>query len=689
MSRTDALAYLQRSTQGDAETDRIKGTLEELREMLTRLEHLVVPELLPQTTDLFDELDNFRVRASLIGQVKAGKTALSNALLGTSNMLPSDVNPWTSVVTSLHINVQNPRNKKAMFKFFDRSDWENMVESGGRIADMARKADLDTELENLRTQIEEMQARTISRLGRNFEMLLGGQHAFSDFDAELIKRYVCLGEDDNLTASEGRFADMTKSAELYVDVPHFAYPITMSDTPGVNDPFLVREAVTLSTLGQSDMCVIVLSAHQALSSADLALMRILINLKHEQIVLFVNRIDELADPATQIGEIEGHIRKTLTDQNMPASIPLVFGSAAWAEAHVAGSLDVLPEDSITALEKLIEARQGTQDDAGNLSGLEDLSGMTALQRVLDEKVTENVCAPFARDIANRAGAIASQSRSLLSKTVKSKVAPVKGQQLDIEEIDAQVAGFLDQVDKKFETIRSDNDEKMKFEISGVFNGFMFHEGRALVAFMEKRGQMADWSPDTEGLRRNLNAVYNSVSDDMHGQIHAVYMRTHKIFETLYTKLSGETASEIGLAVPTHPKPQTPVSLMRTMSIDFSSGWISNWLALRLKRDSYIQKFRTVTLEQMHATLSEVQNQHVEIFCNEARKRLHAFVAMHLSTLKSHARLNSVEDRASLRLRLGTADAVDARIAELGDHISEFEHIASWLVDSNEKAKKIA
>ncbi len=690
MLQNELLSYLERRPTCETETNRIASVFEELHEMQVRLEHLVVPELLPQAAAVSDDLDNFRIRASLIGQVKAGKTALTNAMIGMTDMLPSDVNPWTSVVTSLHINQPSPRNKKAVFKFFNEDDWADMIKAGGRIADMAEKADLDTELDELRAQIEEMQERTTARLGRNFQLLLGGQHAFSEFDKDLIKRYVCLGEEDDLQAKEGRFADMTKSADLYLDNAAYPYPITVSDTPGVNDPFLVREAVTLDALGQADICVVVLSAHQALSTADLALMRILINLNHEQIVLFVNRIDELADPNTQIQEIEKHIRTTLAEQNLPTTIPVVFGSAAWAEARIAGDLDVLQEESVAALESMVEARQGTKPDASNLSGLSDLSGMSALQDALDLKVTENVCAPFARDIASRFAAIALQSRSIIAKTQEKRAPkPVPAQPVDVQDIEKKVKDFLNQVDDKLDKILENSSETMKFEISSVFNNFIFQETRLLIDYMESNGQMSDWAPDSDALRRGLNKAYSTTAATMHGEIQSIYDKTHRIFETIYARLSGEDAADIGLAVPQHPKPTTPVSLMRTMSVDFSSSWIANWLTLKLNRESYTKKFQAVTVEQMHSTLIEVQNKHVDEYCTVARAKLHEFVNMHLSTVRSHAQLDSAEDLAALRKRLGTSDAIDARISELSDHISEFEHIATWLVEESQKTKKIA
>ena len=343
MTAQTPLDYLDRSGAPHPQISQMIEALEELRNLFSELEQVVVPQSMPEISRLNNELDKFSVRISLIGQVKAGKTALTNGIIGEIGLLPSDVNPWTSAVTSVHINTGKPNKKSAVFKFFNSEEWEGMVESGGRIARLAKNADFEEEFNEIRDRIMDMQDRTKTRLGKNFELLLGNQHAFSQFSSDLIKRYVCLGEEDSLQDRDGRFADLTKSADIYFDSPGFEYPVTVSDTPGVNDPFLVREAVTLDSLGRSHICVIVLSAHQALSTVDLALMRILISLKHEQIVLFINRIDELADPYGQTQEIDGYIRQTLENQGLSPSIPIVFGSAVWAEAKLSGSFDDIPD----------------------------------------------------------------------------------------------------------------------------------------------------------------------------------------------------------------------------------------------------------------------------------------------------------------------------------------------------------
>ena len=69
---------------------------------------------------VLDKIRSFEPSVSIIGQVKAGKSTLLNALIGQVGLLPSDVNPWTSVITALHLNSRyRPPQTRALFRFFD------------------------------------------------------------------------------------------------------------------------------------------------------------------------------------------------------------------------------------------------------------------------------------------------------------------------------------------------------------------------------------------------------------------------------------------------------------------------------------------------------------------------------------------------------------------------------------------
>ena len=678
MSVGSELSYLKRKSGRNKTQDAVIHHRAELAKLMTRLEQLVVPEKLSDAYELSEKLEKFAVQTALIGQVKAGKTALSNALLGINGLLPSDVNPWTSVVTSVHLNQPSPKNKTAIFRFFSREEWDGMVEMGGRIATMAKKANMDTEIDDMRAQIIDMQQRTVKRLGKNFELLLNNKHAFSEFDSDLIRRYVCLGEDGAEQDKEGRFAEMTRSAALYTSCAHFDYPMTVVDTPGVNDPFLVREAVTLDSLGKSDICIIVLSAHQALSTSDLALMRILLNLKQEQIVLFINRVDELPEPASQIVEIHNGIRDTLKRQKLPTGIPVIFGSAIWAEAALAESMDDLPDDSMDVLAELIETvNNGTDEHAlAKLIDMEDLSGMSTLQSVLDSKSVEGLCAPFITDLAISASNLALQSRAALSRSIRDDV-PVH-HHIDIVTIEKKLNSVLKNIETEFSKIRDNAFKDLTYEMSGVFREFLFTESRSLENFLGSRKRVSNWTPDSEGLRRQLNDVYRRVTTDMARKIATHYRAAYKGLSNVYDSIGNQSHTEYGLSRPNCGLPATPISLMRTMSFDMADSWVSAWALRKLRKNTYLTRFQSLVTEQMHVLLSEVQETHVSQYCEGAEKELREFVRKHLNSIRTLSEMDSDEKRKSAMEAYSTGGSIPHRVSQLSGLVEHLEDIVEDL-----------
>ena len=250
----------------------------------------------PAIRDLRRQIRAFEPSVTMIGQVKAGKTSLVNAMVGRPGLLPADINPWTSVITSLHVSPANPRKARSTpkFRFFSERGMVEPAETGaGAWANWPRRAGADKELETVRAQLEEMREKSRQRLGKSFELLLGQEHDYGYVDPELVERYVCLGDDVDPTMEpdngQGRFADITKSAELYLSQRGLVWPMCVRDTPGVNDTFLVREQITVNAIRSSRVCVVVLSAHQALSTVDMALIRMIANIRARDVIIFVNR----------------------------------------------------------------------------------------------------------------------------------------------------------------------------------------------------------------------------------------------------------------------------------------------------------------------------------------------------------------------------------------------------------------
>lgn len=311
-----------------------KKQLEFLRSTLSDLDRTVARDARAGFRALRERLDLWSARIAVIGQVKAGKSTFLNAFLGQHDLLPSDVNPWTSVVTNLRINQAGDPATGAQFQFFSEADWLEIIDGSSRVRKLAEQLLPGFDTETLRRQSEQMRERAQRRLGKHYHTLLGTAHDYDFLSPDLLKRYVCAGpgtdtgqEQDTL----GRYAAITKVANVYMRLPEFQIPALMTDTPGVNDPFLVRDEFTCRSLDKSDVFIVVLSAHQALTDVDVALIRILAQQDQKDLIIFVNRIDELDDYATMVPHVLKDVSRRLHHALPEVEFTILAGSAFMAD----------------------------------------------------------------------------------------------------------------------------------------------------------------------------------------------------------------------------------------------------------------------------------------------------------------------------------------------------------------------
>jgi hypothetical protein len=287
--------------------------------------------------DMLKLLYKLTCRIAVIGQVKAGKSTFINGLVRSPGLLPTDVNPWTTAVTHLHFaRGDAPASIAAEFTFFDSNEWERLARGGGHIRELTERLVPGFEPELLQKHVDAMRRRSEERLGSTLRTLLGKKHSFPSITTEVLERYVCSGLPNSGTEYKGVYSDVVKSADLYFGSNDFGFPTTIIDTPGTNDPFLVRDEITRRALENADIYVVVLTARQALSSADVALLRILRGLHKERIAVFINRIDELGDLVHDVPAILKHVQAGLRREFPTSEIPVVAGSAMWAEIAIRG-----------------------------------------------------------------------------------------------------------------------------------------------------------------------------------------------------------------------------------------------------------------------------------------------------------------------------------------------------------------
>lgn len=476
-----------------------KQQLDFLNETLSSLETVVERSVRQDFRALSEKLDDWAAKIAVIGQVKAGKSTFLNAFIRQHDFLPSDVNPWTSVVTNIRINVKNDPETGASFEFFSEEDWNEIIDGTGNLRKLTEKLlpGFDTTL--LKEQSEELREKAQRRLGKHYHTLLGSKHEYQFLSPDLLKRYVCAGpgSDDGLGRdSLGRYASLTRVADVYMRMPEFQVPTIVTDTPGVNDPFLVRDEVTCRSLDRSDVFVVVLSAHQALTEVDIGLIRILAQQDGKDVLIFVNRIDELDNYDERYEKVITDVSKRLVEAIPDIEFTIIAGSAFMADSvmrlddEAKAIRDELDTDTLAAyLKKRYGHVPETQDERLMLgSGVEEVKG--TLSTVIDNGIGCRQLSQLSEDIRARVSATQYATRRE-RESVQSELEKIGARQEDtiVEELETEISvirkvqrdleSFTDSANEQIETVVNGSWTSLERDLHGRVERFMDEEKRKL------------------------------------------------------------------------------------------------------------------------------------------------------------------------------------------------------------------
>ncbi len=612
---------------GLEQMDGFAESMHNLEEALLDIESFGGREAEKKAETLIQSAHEFEPSITMIGQIKSGKTSLVNAMAGRPELLPADVNPWTSVVTSLHLNsLRKSDDPVASFRFFDQGEWDFLVENGGRIGELSSRAGADDELVKVREQIAEMREKTKTRLGKKFELLLGQTHNYRHLDEELMQRYVCMGDDfgdPEMLDAQGQFADITKSADLYLDAPSIPMPLCIRDTPGVNDTFMMREQITINALRGSRICVVVLSANQALSSMDMGLIRLIANIDSREVVVFVNRIDELPNPAEQIDEIRESILKTLADNNGPSGLHLVFGSAYWANMALQETIDDLVPDSAASLANYAKTKLADGADI-TPADVWDMSGLPALFDAISERINVGEGAQVITGLRKRA------LNHLHGLKASSNIVSMRIENQDLKMMDpAVLAERLDEIEDRnmaaLDTALKPLFENYTARIDQAHKRFLDRALESLLQHLEKHGDKELWQYSPEGLRMLLRSSYHSMCKKTANTcVQALSTAADELSSTYCDLLSIEVEG-FSVSAPEAPSFPPPVALGQTIALDLQSSWWKGWWQRRKGYRAYADSFYELIEAETAPILNDMKSVQVDEIRRIAMAQLQDFL----------------------------------------------------------------
>ncbi len=538
-----------------------------------------------------------------------------------------------------------------------------------------------------------MRERAKIQLGDKFQSLLGKAHRFDNASTDVLARYICAGDDPDTLVKQnvqGRYADITREAAVYFEKEKFAFPVVMVDTPGLNDPLMIREEITLQSLEHSQVFVLVLSAHQAFSSADLYLVRILNALHLDRLVIFVNRTDELTNPETDIPSIRKHITKFMAKESPGTEIPIVFGSAACASNAMIGEATVDPAKINSMLAVDADAKQAKSNmefESQDRQGAWQASGLPALEKELSQMMLEgqgHAWLSSARiDLDNAAKLILANAETAID-ALKQKQDEMGDQKYRIQEqkpeFDAE--HFNAECDRLFIVLRLVLETNMNVAWSRIRKGlqeitenFIADHDEEFAAFLLRAKASKTpmpWSCDTTPLRRELNQYLREEFPRVQGTVlGSIEKGVGQISKSMVD--AGLPAAE-GLRINTADlagQSASTVALSKIVAIDMDSSWWKGWMA-KFMRTS---KIRDNVAKMIRVQFFPIQKELVESMSDQLVTSSNEAMTSYQNTL--NGLVEAITSDAT-RPAPATAEEIEKRIEELGERAKVCKEVSATL-----------
>jgi hypothetical protein len=583
----------------------IGALLEEVRDRLLSFgdelgKHVDEPAV-PLLLETQKQLREMACRIAIIGQVKAGKSTFVNALVESPGLLPSDINPSTVVVTTLNFrNSTRAPEHAAVFQFFSSDEWNDLAEGGGNLRRLTERLVPGFKPNLLRAHLDFIRSRAERRLGVRFHELLGKSYYYKELKPEVLADYISVGDDQEAgTAHRPHFSDITKSAELFFSQGPFAFPVTLIDTPGNNDPFLVRDEITRRVLESPDVFVCVLSALQPLSAADIATLRLLNGLQKDRIVVFINRADQLDDPIADGAAIKSAVERRLRLEFPAIDIPVIIGSSWWGSLGIlAADVDLSAHLSPSHVSALAKAEMRGPDIGDPLASLDQ----SQLSRTLHERSgMPQIAAAITRSMASSGAAILLRqtaacfleiaksteifakaelqsieqhlaARQMETRMLSEKIAEEQESLRLFEERAGALRATFKQIEAHFAELIDNGTESLCGDLQRLVHEFSDQQAHLVTLSQGTRTPRKPRRCNVMPLRVRLETAYLSAFDKLAGDLVRIESFLYPQLKTIVANLVSDVPSGY-LEPPTepmHPLPSAPLSA--TIALDLGEGW---------------------------------------------------------------------------------------------------------------------
>ena len=285
--------------------------------LVTAIENLKqaveIPRLNERLHAIPERLENQRFSIGITGVMNAGKSTMLNALLG-QEVLGTSVVPETANLTLIKY-AQNPY---AVVNFWNAKEWSKIEEGAAS-------------LKSLEAFVKESKAH----FGEKFHTFVTPQGESETIPVQDLALYTSAKHSD-------KKCNLVKSVELYTDLKFVQDGVQIVDTPGLDDPVVQREEITLEYLSECDLMIHLMNAAQAATQKDVDfIIDALLYRNVARLLIVITRIDAIKEKELQevIDYTKRSIEARLKEQNKGAKLDEIIAKIVFIP--IAGKLALM------------------------------------------------------------------------------------------------------------------------------------------------------------------------------------------------------------------------------------------------------------------------------------------------------------------------------------------------------------
>lgn len=281
--------------------------------------------------------ENNELIIAIVGQMKAGKSSLLNALLFEGvDVLPTASTPMTAGLTVIQY-VENPEDQRFEVEYYTKDEWGNIKGEYTVTKDSLNELRVKFPELNKNALISEFK-ELCEKEGIDYQKSL----ACYELYAKMLEHPECgqkTGQPNdsvrftnlsevygvliNYVGSAGIYAPVVKAVHIYVNSPLLTYKndktgLTESykivDTPGINDPVESRDRIAKDFLKNAHAAIMMTRAERSKTQTDISFInRHIIKGGMSKILFTFNKLDLLFDAEANDGKLPDDFLAAMAD----------------------------------------------------------------------------------------------------------------------------------------------------------------------------------------------------------------------------------------------------------------------------------------------------------------------------------------------------------------------------------------